>query len=731
MQASGGRGSTTWFEISGFHGEYADAQAPADLEREVRRLVDPGSARETLYWGRNYLYTAEYAAAGGERREVVVKQFRNQGLRQRLRRRWRGSKAASSWRAALAMVEAGVGTPAPVMWIESNDAEGPSFYVCRRSTGFFESRFLFRAIAAGRHEELFPRTEIRGLFAALGRYLRRLHDAGVWHRDLSIGNVLVREAEDAVPPEFLVVDLNRARLGRKLGLWRRTRDLSRLPVLAPRLRAAFLDAYWDRRVAPLSPRSLLFRVSARAFLLKHALKNRSRPLLDRLAGLLRPRRAHVHIPPAPPGAGARDKVVWDHLSDQPHQHAGRLERARTRLADLGAHWRSGTHAVRALPRFYLRYRKLKRQLYTEPVAWGGVGVAIRPWPSKPQELVAALEELGVRHVLLRLHPWQEEHSEEETTARELHRRGFELAFSLPQNRELVRDVARWRGSIEEIAARFVPYGNTFQIGQAVNRSKWGIWSYGEYLDMAAAASEVLRRAGDVVLLGPAVIDFEVHATAQALNLPHPGVHFDVAAHLLYVDRRGAPENRQAGWDTLDKALLVHAIAETGRNSEGRSWITEFNWPLWEGPHSPAGRNVAVDEELQADYLLRYYLIVLGTGLIERAYWWQLIARGYGLIDPADDGGLRRRPAFRTLATLTAQLDGSRFLGPEIAPPPARIYRFERHGAEVLVGWSTGPPVSVRLPPLAGVVGRDGERLPPPLGAEVELTGSPRYFHLAG
>jgi len=119
--------------------------------------------------------------------------------------------------------------------------------------------------------------------------------------------------------------------------------------------------------------------------------------------------------------------------------------------------------------------------------------------------------------------------------------------------------------------------------------------------------------------------------AEALaNRRHEGLHFDVLSSLLYVDRRGAPENRQLGLDTVDKVVLLRAIAEVGRNCSERLWITEVNWPLREGPHSPAGKSVSVDEQSQADYLVRYYLLTLGTGLVERVYWWRMAARGYGL-----------------------------------------------------------------------------------------------------
>ena len=75
-----------------------------------------------------------------------------------------------------------------------------------------------------------------------------------------------------------------------------------------------------------------------------------------------------------------------------------------------------------------------------------------------------------------------------------------------------------------IGPRFAPYGARFQIGQAINRSKWGVWNVGEYVSLVRAAEEILRREPGVELLGPSVIDFEYHVTAGVLNLRRAGFH---------------------------------------------------------------------------------------------------------------------------------------------------------------------------------------------------------------
>ena len=711
----------------------------------VKRLVDPGAAVRTLHWGRNYLYVARLETAAGPV-EVVVKQFRARRLRDRVRRRAGGSKAARSWRVARALAAAGVPTPEPVMLVEPAGEAGPSFYVCRYLPDVLEARYLLRAANAGRERELFPAVELAPFLAALGRAVRRLHEHGFWHRDLSIGNVLLWPPPPADAYRLYLVDLNRARMGRALSLVERVRDLARLAIFRHEHQAIFLASYWGeeeekgRRLRRLLRRGLYF-----AFHHGFRWKNRAKQALRgrRPAGAraMKPRLPHAHIPAAPAGAAPRDKVVWDHLSHQPHQHAGRLEKLRVRTADARLHAGDFATVAAALPRIWRRYRELRRVLYQGPSAWGDAGVCLRPGPEGPEPLLALLGELGTRQVLLRLHPWEEDAAAlaaEDELAAELHRRGYDLTFALPQNRELVRDPGRFQAALESIAERCLPYGRRFQIGQAINRSKWGIWHAGEYAALARAAEAVLRRHPGVELLGPSVIDFEYHVTAAVLNLRRAGFRFDIASSLLYVDRRGAPENCQAGFDTVAKVTLLKAIAETARNSSGRCWITEVNWPLWEGPHSPAGRAVAVDEATQADYLARYFLLTLGTGLVERVFWWQLVARGYGLVDPAEPGRLRRRPSFFALKTLLAELSGGTLLGVLGAPPGARLYHFRRAGGEeMVVGWTVEGRATVRLPrPARRAVGRDGEELEGSGAAparsspaEVLLTPSPRYFRL--
>jgi hypothetical protein len=748
------------FAVDQLAGVVSRLYGPSCLATELPRLLDPAASLRTLYWGRNYLYVAPWRTDEGKAVEVVVKQFRHGSMRARLSRRLRGSKAQRSFETAARLLELGLGTPAPVLYADSSDPAGPSWYVCQYCGELLEARYLLRACAAGTAERDYQDLELGLLLRSLGTMARRLHEGGVWHRDLSGGNVLIDRARFEHGADarqalrgLLLLDLNRARTGRPLTLSERMRDLSRMPLARPEHRQLYLAGYREpvddaRPVAEGLPpmrdgrvATLLYDVYRRSFVTRHRTKQGVRGLGRRLRDVALPKRqGHAHLPSAERGASSRDKAVWDRLSDQPFQHAGRLEKLRVRIADAPEHARAMGASLRGLPA-RRRCRELLAGLYREPVPFRGLGVGLVVGSAPVEELVRAVAELGTRFVLLRLYPWRDDLNEDLALARKLREAGVELAFALAQNRELARDRERWREGVARIAVDFAPLGRHFQIGQAINRSKWGIWKPSEYVGLFTAAAEELRRVrADVELLGPAVIDFEPYATAAYLHLREEGLRFDALASLLYVDRRGAPEQRQLGLDLVGKVALLKALAETSPNCpSGRSWITETNWPLREGPHSPAGRDVAVDEEQQASYLTRYYVLALCTGLVERVYWWQLAAKGYGLLDPVPGHGAeatagevtasRLRPAYRALRQLVRRLDGASCEGPVgAAGERDRVYRFRTAAGEpVLVGWTVGVTSRVELPAeVERAEDRDGVELPV-RGRRVDLEGAPRYF----
>ena len=157
---------------------------------ELRRVIDPKASEKTIHWGRNYLYQARLATADGDL-PVVVKVFREASARRRLQRRFKGSKAQRCFAASTALLRAGVPVPEPVAALESAESPGASYFLYRPVADVLEARYFFRARNAGTEREQFPEIAVDLLLSRLGAMLRRMHDARLWHRDVSAGNVLL------------------------------------------------------------------------------------------------------------------------------------------------------------------------------------------------------------------------------------------------------------------------------------------------------------------------------------------------------------------------------------------------------------------------------------------------------------------------------------------------------------------------------------------------------------
>jgi hypothetical protein len=235
------------FAGDGLSGEFTPAHVPAGGLVEVARLIDPSASLETIHWGRNYIYAAELHTESG-RVPVVVKQFSNQGLKRRLDRWWRGSKAARSWRVAKELIDKDLPTPEPVLWVESDDPEGPSFFIARRLEGAVEVRHFFRRLNGELGDDDCPEVDSAVFLGRLGALARRVNDAGILYRDLSMGNILAVDADGGF--ELYLIDFNRARTGRRLGTYNRTRDICRLPVLGRKNQSVFLAGYWGATPPP-------------------------------------------------------------------------------------------------------------------------------------------------------------------------------------------------------------------------------------------------------------------------------------------------------------------------------------------------------------------------------------------------------------------------------------------------------------------------------------------------
>jgi len=180
-------------------------------------------------------------ARGGERIAVVVKKV-PLDLRQRLTT----PKAMRSLATARALIARGLATPEP---LAAEVVGNESWYVARRLENASQIRVWF----LHRDDSSHPRPPLPFSFEdvveALGKLARRMHDAGVFFRDFTDGNVLV--TEKAGEAMLWLVDLNRARVGDgPVPPTSRYRDLARPGLNRSEDTNLFLSSYFSPGPVP-------------------------------------------------------------------------------------------------------------------------------------------------------------------------------------------------------------------------------------------------------------------------------------------------------------------------------------------------------------------------------------------------------------------------------------------------------------------------------------------------
>ncbi len=259
--------------------------------------------------------------------------------------------------------------------------------------------------------------------------------------------------------------------------------------------------------------------------------------------------------------------------------------------------------------------------------------------------IELIEEIGVKHILVRMPLW------------EMHRVDAYLDFvkkfknqtillNILQDREHIEDMELLQRDIDTIFKKFTPFVQEYQIGNAINRTKWGFFSMSEYLKWYSVIQKIRdEKYPDLKLIGSSVIDFEFHYTIRTL-FNFFSLKYDKFSSLLYVDRRGSPTNTQMGiFDTVNKISMLYALVRLSSKTTNEIYITEVNWPLSHtAPYAPTSELECVSEEEYAKYMVEYLSIAKESGKIERVYWHQLIAPGYGLVDNRE-GVIRKTEAF--------------------------------------------------------------------------------------
>lgn len=670
------------------------------------------------------------APCGAGKVELHVKRFSRQNRAKDILDYTAGSRARRSWVMASMMAGRGVGTPAPVAFLERWEGRRllESYYI----TVFQAGMVSFRGELVRLYTSDPVCRKVMALLETVAGAIRRMHDAGVFHGDLGNQNILMKRLGDAEWGDVMFVDLNRGRVMESVPLKLRAADISRLTIKSDFLRV-FKEMYFrDVPPAEFQEHERAFRRSFSWHTRTRELRHPLRAIRDRISG----RQSDDYT------GSDRDIWIWDDRSVQAVSPL--TSRDRRRLDSTASHIRIGAISLARIVPVWLRYRQLMRRCWLDRVELAGrIGVAVAPSMDRPERELDLLDGLGQGVPALVRFYHHESEKEWDFTAEiveELARRGHTPAVALVQDRRAVLDPARWRAFADRVLGRVGARAEFVEVGHAVNRSKWGIWSLDEYVRLAEGVAGLRGKYPDVKFTGPAVIDFEYPYVAAALRAKPAALKFSALSHHLYVDRRGAPENRQGAFSAVEKFALARAIAETdGGCGEGRVIVSEVNWPLaGTGVYSPVGspyespgprfNDPSVSEDTCADYMLRYMAAALCSGMVDRVYWWRLVARGFGLVDDTDPAAWRPRPAYHALRHFLSVTKDAAFTGRLPSPEGAMLLAMEGGGqGRTVMGYSFAGNAGFKPDfGFSHVVDRQGDRIAAAPEA-ITLSGSPVYF----
>ncbi|MEN8783731.1 MAG: lipopolysaccharide kinase InaA family protein [Akkermansiaceae bacterium] len=655
-----------------------------DDSRIAGLLEEIRSAKEGVLAKRRHWVVVRPIEVEGETKKVVVKAFGSQqGWKDRYDHK-RGSKAARSFRAAEFLKSHGVDTPAPVAYLERWEGRRleESYYLSEYLSGLTS----FKKALTDIYDEGQPCDRFIDLLIKVSGVMRKMHDAGFYHRDLGNQNIELTRTEDGEWDEVNIIDLNRGRIREELTAKERALDFARLSMPSGFLEI-LVKIYWHDG-APKEFHKEMKRVR-RNFRLWSASRRWRHPIKSWKKGRYRF------------GSGLEDVWIWDRRSAQASITMDK--------ADRKAHQSNWNHlkiagsVLKSGWPIWKEYGKQMKGAFQKKVDLAGrIGMSLEPTDLDFAKQLEYLPAMGKIPILLRFGHHEGRAQWEKTVGylNDLHEKGHEIMVAILQDRKAVLEPESWRSFLEYVLGEIEGKVEMVELCHVVNRMKWGIRTLNEHAQLLKPVIILQEKFPGIHFSGPACIDFEYHYLVASLNATPKGLEYDALSHHLYVDRRRAPENKQGKFNTVEKAGLLKAIARWSGRCEERVIVSEVNWPLeWTGVWSPVsatyqpaklrGSRVHVTEEEYGCFMLRYLVLTICSGFVDQVYWWRLVAHGFGLIDDRAEGGWRERIAFKMLSVFLKQLGQATFVEKLEVEDEVYALRFEREDEEVVMMWCNG------------------------------------------
>ena len=346
---------------------------------------------------------------------------------------------------------------------------------------------------------------------------------------------------------------------------------------------------------------------------------------------------------------------WDDYSDQPAIIKDKAFKKAMRKKEFLSLLKTLLTSVFILPISTIMMPYVKRKEVTSSDFFS-IGI---DFEKEPQKTLEFLEELDVDRVLIRFKLWEMDSLARLNSFVEK-LSGKKIILKVMQDRQNIEDLELFRDNLKNIFITLGQKIETYEIGTTINRAKWGFFSVDEYSRFYKTAYDLKEKEfASLTLIGSGVIDFEYHFTAHTL-FNFFKYKYDGISSLLYVDRRGAPENTQLGFNLSDKIALLSTMVWLSPKTKNTLHITETNYPLSDtAPYAPTSEYECISEELYADFMLRYYLLAFASQQVDSVSWHQLMAKGYGLVNDVD--GMQKREAYFVYRFMVKNLKNAQFL----------------------------------------------------------------------
>ena len=631
--------------------------------------------------------------------ETVTKLFKTPNFIQGIIYKFfRKSKARRSYEYSIFLNQKGIKVPEPLGYIEVYDRFRlrQSYYVSRK----IDFDFTLELATKKKVEDY------RSILKSFTDFTYKVHKNNIMHLDYSTGNICVKKNEKGY--DFFLVDLNRLYKGfvsSKAGL----ENLNRISK-DPEIIKILAEGYASKSSVSFSESHRYLNRSVNRDLLRLQLKGYIKNIF----------RNNVKI--------SSLEFTWDYHSNQPHAINDRKLKNKISLLS----WYSNLKIIIAtlfslsiLPFFYFK----NKELYGKKIDNFGLCVNIdNPIESQRkisnEELIDMIEELSIQNILVRI-PLSDFENIEKYLSFIKQLQPKNVLVCLLQDRVHVSDLNLTKERLDFIFENLKDFVTEFQIGNSINRKKWGFLSVDDYFSFFKVAYDLKKnKHHKIKLLGGNIIDFDIPFFARTV-FHFKSLFYDGVATQLYVDRRGAPEHTQFGFDTLAKIRTYAALVNASLKTSNEIYITEVNWPLSNfAPWAPA-KTYLIKESLQPSYLVRYYLLMLASGKIKKCYWHQLIAPGYGLVNNLNQK-IVKRDAYYSFKYLIKILSGGK-TKKLLREKNLFCFIVEKDDVMIEAIWSSKGIVSFKTDPSQLIFDMRGKKIQTKSSPVIDITGDVIYL----